>query len=459
MHPIWSRFGLRKPKVEIDEAAEACRRAFSTVCSFIGTRDLLQEHVAYRIWPLIDSWEMPKEIITNPSKGGLVRLKYTFRFGDQFVEPDDDWLKCVENTSDELLGAYSKSEDNALSVAFKSQKKKRLNRVFYAIGFVYPDYRYLLRGQKRKGATSGKVVASAAPSEPAPKSKKLKVLTHRPRYIEPVVVPEFGGKTSSATDPKEPTPPTRKAEEPATMPKASSAEQAEAKTGKDKSKKPESEGIKMLEVFSPSAEIPMPKIQKGLAATPKRRWMTSVLDVLETVKASSSTPGKIANATKMQIEAKTKLTETEAAMSQASAEAWPSEPAKKKPLEIEEKAAEEEAIEHTLPEKAAAPAPEAPSEDLDYVIRHASGKRLSEKEIFEARHYARELKYLKGALVFNGTDEDDFLYCLPDTKELSVCREMARSMGFPKLEAGLCAMMKDDLADSLAYNSLKVQKL
>jgi hypothetical protein len=61
--------------------------------------------------------------------------------------------------------------------------------------------------------------------------------------------------------------------------------------------------------------------------------------------------------------------------------------------------------------------------------------------------------------VFNGTNEEDFLYCLPDNKELSVCREMARSMGFPKLEAGLCAMMKDDLADSLAYNSLKVQEL
>jgi hypothetical protein len=140
--PIWSRFGLRKPKVEIDEAAEACRRAFSTVCSFIGTRDLVQEHVAYRIWPLIDIWEIPKETITNPSEGGLVRLKYTFRFGDQFVEPDDDWLKFVENTSDELLGAYSKFEDNALSVAFGSRKKKRLNRVFDAIGFVYPDYRH-----------------------------------------------------------------------------------------------------------------------------------------------------------------------------------------------------------------------------------------------------------------------------------------------------------------------------
>jgi hypothetical protein len=31
MGPIWQRFGLRKPKVEIDETAERCRRAFDTV--------------------------------------------------------------------------------------------------------------------------------------------------------------------------------------------------------------------------------------------------------------------------------------------------------------------------------------------------------------------------------------------------------------------------------------------
>jgi hypothetical protein len=58
--------------------------------------------------------------------------------------------------------------------------------------------------------------------------------------------------------------------------------------------------------------------------------------------------------------------------------------------------------------------------------------------------------------VFNDTDEDDFLYCLPDNKEISVCREMAKSMGYPKLKVGLSAVLKDDLADSLAYNSLKV---
>jgi hypothetical protein len=68
MRPIWQRFGLRKPKVEIDEAAEECRKAFGIVCSFIGTRDLVQEHVAYRIWPLVVNWEMPREAIRNPTK-------------------------------------------------------------------------------------------------------------------------------------------------------------------------------------------------------------------------------------------------------------------------------------------------------------------------------------------------------------------------------------------------------
>jgi hypothetical protein len=89
-----------------------------------------------------------------------------------------------------------------LSVAFSGRNKKRLNRVFDAIGFVYPDYCYPLRGQgvKRKIAASGKVAASAITAEP--KGKKMKVLTHRPRYIEPAVIPEFGEGASSAAETK-----------------------------------------------------------------------------------------------------------------------------------------------------------------------------------------------------------------------------------------------------------------
>jgi hypothetical protein len=215
MRPIWSRFGLRRPKVEIDDTVKACQRAFSTVCSFIDTRDLIQEHISFWVWPLVESWEMPKETTTDSSEGGLVRLKYTFRFREKFDEPNDDWLKCIKATSDELLGAYSKAKDNALSTAFGGRGKKRLNRVFDAISFVYPDYRYPLRGQEKKR----KIAALVTPIEHVPKSKKVKVLTHRPHYIEPVVVPEFGAGSTLAAEATQSASITQSAEEPTVMPK------------------------------------------------------------------------------------------------------------------------------------------------------------------------------------------------------------------------------------------------
>jgi hypothetical protein len=58
--------------------------------------------------------------------------------------------------------------------------------------------------------------------------------------------------------------------------------------------------------------------------------------------------------------------------------------------------------------------------------------------------------------VFNGSGDEDFLYCLPDNKEIFVCREIGRSIGFPTLEDGLSVLSKDKLADSLSYNSMKV---
>jgi transcription initiation factor TFIIIB Brf1 subunit/transcription initiation factor TFIIB len=51
-------------------------------------------------------------------------------------------------------------------------------------------------------------------------------------------------------------------------------------------------------------------------------------------------------------------------------------------------------------------------ESIDYIIRHASGKGLSQEKKREAQHYAQKLKYPKGALVFNGSGEEYFLYCL-----------------------------------------------
>jgi hypothetical protein len=139
---------------------------------------------------------MPKETTTESSEGGLVWLKYTFRFREKFDEPNDDWLKCIEATSNELLGIYSKAKDDALSTTFGGRGKKRLNRVFDAIGFIYPDYHYPLRrqGKKRKIAALATTVV--------PKGKKMKVLTQWSRYIELAIVPEFGERTSSTTEAK-----------------------------------------------------------------------------------------------------------------------------------------------------------------------------------------------------------------------------------------------------------------
>jgi hypothetical protein len=126
------------------------------------------------------------------------------------------------------------------------------------------------------------------------------------------------------------------------------------------------------------------------------------------------------------------------------------------PTEMKPADPKEKTMEHIASEKIEALAPEALNKNIDYIIRHASGKELSQKEILEARHYAQKLKYPKGALVFNGSDEEDFLYYLPDNKEISICREIGKSIRFPKLEDGLSILSKDELADSLAYNSIKV---
>jgi hypothetical protein len=141
-------------------------------------------------------------------------------------------------TSDELLGAYSKAEDNTLSAAFGGRGKKRMGRVFDAIGFVYPDYGYPLWGQGKKR----KAAALATPAEPMPKAagKKMKVLTHRPRYIEPAMVPEFSGEASSAAETRVTAPIAQSTEEPVVMPKLPSVKLVETKVDKDKA-----EGLKV----------------------------------------------------------------------------------------------------------------------------------------------------------------------------------------------------------------------
>jgi hypothetical protein len=307
----------------------------------------------------VESWDMPKEAAAESSENGLVRLKYTFRFREKFDEPNDDWLKCIEATSDELLGTYSKAEDDALFAASRG-REKRLNRVFDAISFVYPDYHYPLRRQGKKR----KIVASTTTA--VPKGKKMKVLTHRPRYIEPVVVPEFGEGTSSTTKAKQAASIVQSAEESIVMPKMLTVGPAEAKDDAVEEPKVE-ETVKMPEILSPLLEANLPKMQKGPATTLKRRRMVSVLDaVMETTKAMTPSPiKKVAEVAKVQAEA----------------EAGPVVPIETKAVVAKDKADQQTldtsmAAGQGMAEKEKSPAPEASVEDVDYIFRHASGKKI-----------------------------------------------------------------------------------
>jgi hypothetical protein len=97
------------------------------------------------------------------------------------------------------------------------------------------------------------------------------------------------------------------------------------------------------------------------------------------------------------------------------------------PTETEPAALEEKATDQIASEKIETSGLEASNKSIDYIIRHASGKELSQEEMLEARHYDQKLKYPKGALVFNGNGEEDFLYFLPNNKEIFVCREIGKT--------------------------------
>jgi hypothetical protein len=173
--PIRSRFGIMRPSIAGGNEAHACLMAFNTVCSYIGTEDLVQEHISFKVWPLVNDWEMSKEIAAGSSEGGLVYLKYSYGYRSQFGKPNDEWHEAIEATSDELLGTHMKAEDETMTTTFGARDKRRLNRVFDVIGFIYLDYCFPARKQatKRKVATMTSSIAT--------KPKPANVLTHRPK--------------------------------------------------------------------------------------------------------------------------------------------------------------------------------------------------------------------------------------------------------------------------------------
>jgi hypothetical protein len=283
-------------------------------------------------------------------------------YKSQFDEPNDDWLDAIEATSDELLGAYSRAKDDAMTAAFGGRGKKRLNRVFDVIGFVYPDYCYPSQKQGKKR----KVVASAISA--TPKGKKVKVLMHRSRYIETAKVLKLSEGPSSTAEPSHPT-------------------TAEARVESAEEPIPKTVAEQLESAMSLLQEAELSKVQKTASITPKRRRMTSVLDaVMESTKiltpASVEAPSMGEKNTKESVEA---------AITQVETEAVPSAITEAGPMEIVEEKTESRSLDagkvplslekEKATEGSEFPAPDAPSEELEFIVRHAAGKKLTRSKL------------------------------------------------------------------------------
>jgi hypothetical protein len=116
----------------------------------------VQEFLTFRVFPTLKEWDMPK-LKGEKKKGELVRLPYYYKFKKHFKVPCQEWLDIIEVMCNDILGNYSKKEDQLMTAAFGTHPKRRLNRVMDALNFEYPDYERLDRGaegQKRKRVVS-----------------------------------------------------------------------------------------------------------------------------------------------------------------------------------------------------------------------------------------------------------------------------------------------------------------
>jgi hypothetical protein len=142
---------------------------FRVIAEHISTRDLVQEFLAFKVFPTMKEWAMPKP--EEKKEGELVRLAYHYKFKRHFKVPCQEWLDTIEVMCNEILGNYSKKQDQLMTAAFGTRPKRRLNRVMDVVGFEYPDYERLdkgAEGQKRKRVAS----ALNKDDEDQPKKKK-----------------------------------------------------------------------------------------------------------------------------------------------------------------------------------------------------------------------------------------------------------------------------------------------
>jgi hypothetical protein len=405
---------------------------FRVLVEHIGTRDLVQEFLAFKVFPTMKEWAMPK-LEGKKEEGELIRLPYHYKFKKHFKVPCQEWLDTIEVMCNEILRNYSRKEDQLMTAAFGTRPKRRLNRVMDALSFEYPDYEWLdkgAEGQKRKRVAS----VLNKNDEEQPQKKKL----------------ESEPKTGASKKRKASTPKQKAIDEEEGTPTTPSATEVE----------------EILKIMTESLPVKLSPLRPHLkklfqkekepaktkAARPKRQRIITMTEVIEGTPPALKTPT---------IES---TTATETAPSEAGAEE-----ARAKDINLESMVADidkillnmaaEEAAAATEETSAAKPEKEETTEDTSedeaFNFQNLVGQELTKAEKEELKEYAISCGYRPVVLLFGGID-DERLGCVRDQTGAKVNNTLSKSIGFPKLETDISRYRRQHIVGSLFYSNFKV---
>jgi hypothetical protein len=442
--PLELIFGEIRPQCNMtpEGPTQTALAEFRIIAEYIGTRDLVQEFLAFKIFPTMKEWAMPK--LEGKKEGELIRLPYHYKFKRHFKVPCQEWLDTIEVMCNEILGNYSKKEDQLMTAAFGTHPKRRLNRVMDAIGFEYPDYEQLDKGaeeQKRKR------VVSALNKDDEDQSKKKK------QESEAKAVSSKKRKASTlkqkSIDEKEKT---------STTSSATEIEEILKVMTETLPVKLSPLGLHLMKLFHKEKEP-----TKTKAPRPKRQRIVTVTEVIEATPPRASAP---------KVPAIESTTATEVVPSEAAAEEARAEDAKTKDINLESIAADiDKMLLNMAAEKAAAATEETTaakpekeemtedtSEDETFDFQNLVGQELTEAEKEELKEYAISCGYRLGALLFGGID-DEKLGCIRDQTGAKVIGTLSKSIGFPKLKADISRYRRQHIVGSLFYSNFKVNIL
>jgi hypothetical protein len=400
----------------------------------------VQEFLAFRVFPTLKEWEMPK-LEGEKKKGELIRLPYHYKFKKHFKVPCQEWLDTIEVMCNEILGNYSKKEDQLMTAAFGTRPKRRLNRVMDAIGFEYPDYERLDMGAERQ---KRKRVASALNKDDEDQPKKKKQ--------------ESEAKAVASKKRKASTPKQKSVDEEEKTYATSSATEIEEILKVMTETLPvklSPLGLHLTKLFHKEKEP-----TKTKAPRPKRQRIVTVTEVIEATPPRASTP-------------KVPAIESTTATEVAPSEATDAEATRAKDINLESVAlnidkilldmAAEEATGAT--EEALAPEAEKKKEIVEETLedeifnfQNLVGQELTKAEKEELKEYAISCGYRPGALLFGGVD-DEKLSCIQDQTGAKVIGTLSNSIVFPKLEADISRYRRQHIVGSLFYSNFKVNNL